>query len=74
MKKLLIKLFGHRYYFIPALNGGDDIEVRVDVFGQAQYRKYHPYGYIAGGDNHVWMNLVERNPKSDWVKKYGVGK
>lgn len=68
MRNLLVKLFGHRYYRLDINN--KSIELRVDIFGKAQYRKYYPYGWLPGiENNYVWTNIPELNTKSKWVKE-----
>jgi hypothetical protein len=67
MRNLIAKLFGYRYFQLMVDN--NTTEIRVDIFGRAQYRKYYPYGWLPNiKDNYVWTNMVERNPKSQWVK------
>lgn len=73
MRNLIAKLFGYRYFQLMLDNKAT--EIRVDIFGKAQYLKYDPSLGLANRmlgqgtqTDMFWMNMVERNPKSQWVK------
>jgi hypothetical protein len=77
IRKLKHKIAGWfpRRYFVLNHISGYPLNVRVDIFGTVQYLKTDPALQLAAnmcGDKKetplFWMNMVERNNKSDWVK------
>lgn len=75
MIKLIEKLFGYRYFTI--FHMGNHLEVRSSVFGRVQYLKYDTAIQLArkiNGEKDApemcWVNMLERNKKSNWVKQY----
>lgn len=70
--KLIVKFTGHRYYEILSPDH-PPINIRVDIFGKAQYLKtdYAIQHVFNRPTPLIWMNCIERNnKKSPWVKEH----
>lgn len=71
LRKLIVKLTGHRYYIIMSADHAP-IDFRVDIFGKAQYLKtdYAIQHVYQRPSPLIWMNCIERNPTSPWCKEH----